>query len=504
MEDGDSLPSEPENKFSVSDSSSCWSMPAIRKLLLSIMWEPPALARLPVAGGTDVGTDCAGCRRGHHLFLHSRRCCALFWLHTSKLRLPRLVAPSCRQRRRREMGCGASSTQAPPPVAPPPEQQQCPPPEHAVAAERAVAAPETEAEYEEDFEEDFEEDLAVPEAPANAAESEHSTAHAPITADARPIIAAEAEAEPAAAAPIPVVDASIAEAPDENPPRPAAEAPWSLITLEELKLSGDVLGSGGNGTVHSAQWQGQLVAVKTLKDATAGQLAAIEAELLVQAHLDHVGIVRLLGACLVPPSCCIVLEHCATSLFARLYKDPATIERRWSLDVTTRVAEGMAYLHSRSPCVIHRDLKSPNVLLMSDGRTPKICDFGLVGVREVTAGTPNYMAPELLEAKAWSWGVDVFAFGVLLNEVFAREVPWDGYQPFDIKQQVVSGKRPRTALTMPFTCERLLQKAWHQDAASRPTFEEAIIELHAAVEAIGGAASHDLPPLPPDSLDALM
>ena len=362
--------------------------------------------------------------------------------------------------------------------------------------ERAVAPAEIEEKYEEDFEEDME--GALPESQNIAAEE----------AESPPMIAAE-EAQPAQTAEVPpTIAAPTEEAPhvadDEPPPREVREAPWSLITLEELELSDDVLGSGGNGTVRSAQWRGTLVAVKTLKDATAGQLAAIEAELLVQAHLEHAGIVRLLGACLVPPSCCIVLEHCETSLFARLYKDPAAIERRWSLDVTTRVAEGMGYLHSRSPCVIHRDLKSPNVLLMRDGRTPKICDFGLVGVREVTAGTPNYMAPELLEAKAWSWGVDVFAFGVLLNEVFAREVPWDGYQPFDIKQQVVSGKRPRTALTMPFSCERLLQRAWHQDAASRPTFEEAIVELQAAVEAIGGGPSHDLPPLPPDSLDALM
>ena len=63
-----------------------------------------------------------------------------------------------------------------------------------------------------------------------------------------------------------------------------------------------------------------------------------------------------------------------------------------------------------------------------------MCDFGLVDVREATAGTPNYMAPELLLAKPFSKSVDVYAFGILLNEAFTREVPWDGcvhVQPSD-------------------------------------------------------------------------
>ena len=88
----------------------------------------------------------------------------------------------------------------------------------------------------------------------------------------------------------------------------------------------------------------------------------------------------------------------------------------------------MAFLHSRAPPVVHRDLKSHNVLLTADGRC-KLCDFGLVNMREVSAGTPNYMAPELLLSKPYSTPVDVFAFAVLLNELFTREVPWVGYTP---------------------------------------------------------------------------
>ena len=74
------------------------------------------------------------------------------------------------------------------------------------------------------------------------------------------------------------------------------------------------------------------------------------------------------------------------------------LERREAVGLALQVAGAMAHLHAQSPPVVHRDLKSHNVLLDYDGRC-KLCDFGLVRTREVTAGTPNYMAPELFLAK---------------------------------------------------------------------------------------------------------
>ena len=281
------------------------------------------------------------------------------------------------------------------------------------------------------------------------------------------------------------------------------QTPWEVATLAELDI-GEVLGSGGMGMVHAAHWRGELVAVKSLHGASAAQLAELETELLVHATLCHVGIVRLLGASLVPPACCIVLEHCQGSLFHRLHRSAEEVERRWLLTVALEVAEAMAYLHSRSPPVVHRDLKSHNVLLHSSGAA-KLCDFGLVAVREATAGTPNYMAPELLLAKPFGKAVDVYAYGVLLNELYCREVPWDGYSPADIKEYVSSGKRPRTEMTMPLDAERLLHTAWHQSAPLRPAFSEVVAEMRKVVEALPlGAAALGLGAMPPDALDSLL
>ena len=258
---------------------------------------------------------------------------------------------------------------------------------------------------------------------------------------------------------------------DDGVARPAAPPPWELITLDALQM-GERLGGGGMGAVHGAFWQGEPVAVKTMHDTSAAQLAAVEAELRIHAELSsHAGVVRLFGANLRPPGCCIVMERCERSLFELLHRDADTLERRQLVAMALEVSAAMGFLHSRAPPVVHRDLKSHNVLLGADGRC-RLCDFGLVGSREVTAGTPNYMAPELFLAKAYSTPVDVFAFGVLLNELFTREVPWDGYQPLDIKDKVVEGQRPRTATTTPRACESLLHRCWHGDAKLRPPFEQ--------------------------------
>jgi hypothetical protein len=96
------------------------------------------------------------------------------------------------------------------------------------------------------------------------------------------------------------------------------------------------------------------------------------------------------------------------------------------------------------------------------------------------------MAPELFEAKPLDASVDVFALGVLLNEMFARELPWDGYQPLDIKQKVVDGERPPVCSTMPTAAQGLLHKLWHQTAAFRPRAQAAasvLAEIEAALPA---------------------
>ncbi len=101
------------------------------------------------------------------------------------------------------------------------------------------------------------------------------------------------------------------------------------------------------------------------------------------------------------------------------------------LQIAFQIAFGLSYLHQHKPPIIHRDLKSRNVLL-DEGGNAKICDFGLsrtmtYSVLSVSAslGTPQYMSPEALRAQPLGPKSDVYSYGVLLYEIFTGHIPWE-------------------------------------------------------------------------------
>eukprot|EP01036_Dinobryon_divergens_P001647 gene1647-2156_t len=72
----------------------------------------------------------------------------------------------------------------------------------------------------------------------------------------------------------------------------------------------------------------------------------------------------------------------------------------------------------------------------------KLCDFGLVKIRNTRAGTPAYMAPELIAGKAFNKSVDVYSFAILLNELFSNRIPFYGVPGDDLRERVLEGGRP--------------------------------------------------------------
>jgi serine/threonine protein kinase len=186
--------------------------------------------------------------------------------------------------------------------------------------------------------------------------------------------------------------------------------------------------------------------------------------------------------------------------------------------IAADIAEGMTFLHSRKPPLIHRDLKSPNVLLRSDGRA-KISDFGLSKFTQVqqqkarrvsfetnisddnglmstdmtgAAGTIKWMAPEVqLNANTrdnltskYGLAADVYSYGIVLFELVTCRAPWEEFGPFRSKIEIAvqAGKRPKVT-------DREKQDAgandanilldwmvlcWAQDPKDRPSFKQAL------------------------------
>lgn len=179
----------------------------------------------------------------------------------------------------------------------------------------------------------------------------------------------------------------------------AADCPE--ITVDTIGELGDQLGGGGVSVVYRAVWQGKPVAVKLTQEAPTDDLAEeYRCEVQVMSQCDHPNIIKLIGASLVPPKLCIVMELCGPSLHKLLHQSAERFDHLRRLQCAADIAEALKYLHAFEVPVIHRDIKSQNIVVDDATGTCKLIDFGLTSTRVVSAGTPSYMAPELLAVRS--------------------------------------------------------------------------------------------------------
>lgn len=162
------------------------------------------------------------------------------------------------------------------------------------------------------------------------------------------------------------------------------------------------------------------------------------------------------------------------------------------------VASAMGYLHSMG--VVHCDLKPANVLLKfsnhdSRGFTAKVSDFGLSRVEDDetcssfpfnSCGTAAYVAPEaLISNKKVNSSVDVYAFGILMWEMYTGHRPYGSMKQQQLVEEVVMrGLRPRFPATTPAAYTALAQSCWNGSAAARPSFDQINSNLNAMLQCV--------------------
>ncbi|XP_015601956.1 raf homolog serine/threonine-protein kinase Raf [Cephus cinctus] len=215
------------------------------------------------------------------------------------------------------------------------------------------------------------------------------------------------------------------------------------IPADEI-LVGARIGSGSFGTVYKAHWHGP-VAVKTLnvKIPTMAQLQAFKNEVAVLRKTRHVNILLFMG-CVSKPQLAIVTQWCeGSSLYKHLHVFEEKFELLTLIEIGRQTAQGMDYLHAKN--IIHRDLKSNNIFLHDD-LTVKIGDFGLATAKTRWSGSQQFhqptgsilwMAPEVIrmqEENPYSFQSDVYAFGVVLFELLAGQLP---YSNINNKDQIL-------------------------------------------------------------------
>jgi serine/threonine protein kinase len=200
--------------------------------------------------------------------------------------------------------------------------------------------------------------------------------------------------------------------------------------------------------------------------------------------LRHPNVIRVLGLICATPSFGLVLEFCSGGdLFTALQ---AATPPGFFGHVSLGVSAGMIHLHERG--VLHRDLKSPNILLDSSS-VVKITDFGLAayapddtragGALTAETGTYQWMAPEVCLHQQYSRSADVFSYGCVLFELVAHEPPFNDRPPLQAAVAVaLNHERPALPAGVPPAVEELIHSCWRREADARPAFAS----IHALIE----------------------
>jgi len=228
------------------------------------------------------------------------------------------------------------------------------------------------------------------------------------------------------------------------------EENWK-ISENELEF-GNQIGAGSFGVVQLALWHGTLVAVKTLDRVQIDEdsLSIFEKEVKISLMLRHPNIVLFMGVIYRQDGALsLVNEYCDKGDLRRvIHNKRIRISSSLRMKFAIGAAHGLAYLHSRVPPIVHRDLKSGN-LLVDSGWNVKISDFGLsvlmgaMAMDNNVVGTLQYTSPEVLRNEKSTPASDIYSLGIIFWELGTREVPFKGKNRYELFIGVAeSGMKP--------------------------------------------------------------
>ncbi|KAM6976681.1 mitogen-activated protein kinase kinase kinase 12 [Aplochiton taeniatus] len=237
------------------------------------------------------------------------------------------------------------------------------------------------------------------------------------------------------------------------------------------------VGSGAQGAVFLGKYHGEDVAVKKVRDIK-------ETEIKHLRKLKHPNIITFKGVCTQAPCYCILMEYCAQGQLYEVLRAGRKITPSLMVDWSMGIAGGMNYLHLHK--IIHRDLKSPNMLITHDDLV-KISDFGTSkelsdkSTKMSFAGTVAWMAPEVIRNEPVSEKVDIWSFGVVLWEMLTGEVP---YKDVDSSAIIWGVGNNSLQLPIPESCpdgfKILLRQCWNCKPRNRPSFRQILLHLDIA------------------------
>ena len=288
--------------------------------------------------------------------------------------------------------------------------------------------------------------------------------------------------------------------------------PKSAVSSGSQETKIDIESGGTDQTISTASTTAVAVTSKE----------KLMSEVAILASLQHPNVALLMGFCIEPP--CLALEYCTRGslydVLRQASQDPTsqlaerlTWQRR--VQIACDAAAGMLHLHTRSPQIIHRDVKSANFLLtlafvakVSEVGASRLVDdaigsamwgAGGAGMATATATNggvtqPRWLAPEVLMNGKATAASDVYSFGIVMWELLTWKLPWENEIVWAIVGQVLQGERPPippleelpgmglgVARLQPHVEQyiELMKRCWAQEPGDRPTFDEVANELNA-------------------------
>uniref|UniRef100_A0A6B2L2B0 Protein kinase domain-containing protein n=1 Tax=Arcella intermedia TaxID=1963864 RepID=A0A6B2L2B0_9EUKA len=275
-----------------------------------------------------------------------------------------------------------------------------------------------------------------------------------------------------------------------------------LLDYEDLKF-GAKIGIGGYGEVSHGRWHHTDVAIKRVfQKSGKEEVDDFMKEIKMLSQLNHPNIILFIGACVTNTDVYIITEYmplgsvysilhsdlCRTStmngaLNINIKKDKSQLKLSLNtkINILMDTAKGMLYLHSFRPPIIHRDLKTQNLLVDKFWRV-KLCDFGLSRFKSSETmsrlGTLQYSAPEILRGEKYTEKADIYSFGIITWEIITEGIPYDGWPPLRVASDVAyKSRRPDIPSSVLPEIQNLMKNSWDDNENHRLDFSSIIQQL---------------------------
>lgn len=248
---------------------------------------------------------------------------------------------------------------------------------------------------------------------------------------------------------------------------------------------GETIGRGSLGTVFQAldQSSGRVLAVKEVAinpadDADLRFKADLENEVSILKDLQHPRIVSYLGHDYMDSCLYIYLEFMAGGSLASVLAQFGMLEESLILVYSREILEGLEFLHTRDPPVVHRDIKGGNVLVGLDCRV-KLSDFGCSKRSQETwsvtmKGSIPWMAPEVIRHTGYGRRADIWSFGCVMVEMATAGSPWGKFDnPMAAMHKIgMSNATPPVPEALSEPCRELMGRCLQREVERRPTASE--------------------------------